>query len=330
MTTSTIARIADIANTGRAAIIRAGFIARYSNAKSREHATMIIDQWYGYCFEHGLDPVDARRAHIEVWLRHLETERGLMASTVAGKLSAVRGLYKFALMDGYITEDPARWVQSPKVPTESSTEGLNRTEGFSLMEAAALSDPLDHAVICVLLLNGLRVGEMCSLQIEDITREGGYVVLNFWREKNVKKAHVPLMPRTSHAVDLILNGRTTGPLFLLRNEKPMDRRGADRIVKRIAKQAGITKRMHPHVLRHSFITNSMKAGASLRDVMNSVGHSSPRTTMVHSRSSSACSWVASSPGESNLVQQNPQTNSSRSRVVSMPHHVPHPVWMQAS
>lgn len=283
MTNTTIARVADIANSGRAAIIRAGFIARYSNPTTREHATTIIDQWYSYCYQHGLDPVEAKRAHIEVWLRHLEAERGLMASTVAGKLSAVRGLYKYALMDGYITEDPARWVQSPKVPTESRTEGLNRTEGFALMEAAAFADPLDHAVICVLLLNGLRVGELCSLKIEDITREGGYVVLNFWREKNVKKAHVPLMPRTSHAVDLILNGRTTGPLFLMRNEKPMDRRGVDRIVKRTARKAGIKKRMHPHVLRHSFITNSLKAGAPLRDVMNSVGHSSPRTTMGYDR-----------------------------------------------
>lgn len=282
-TNSDLARIADISNTGRAAIIRAGYIAKYSNTTTREHATAIVDQWYRWCYDHGLDPIDAKRAHIELWLRYLEEERGLMPSSICGKLTSVRGLYKYAHMDGYITDNPCQWVTGPPVPTESTTEGLTRSEGLALMEAARMSSPQDHAIICVLLLNGLRVGELCSLTIESITREGGYVVLNFWREKNVKRARVPLMPRTSHAIDMILAGRTTGPLFMLRGEKPIDRRGVDRIVKRCAKTAGITKRMHPHVLRHSFITNGLKGGVGLRDMMNSVGHSSPRSTMHYDR-----------------------------------------------
>lgn len=278
------------------AIIRAGFLARFSEP-TRSHYTMVIDQWYAWCHEHGLSPIDAKRAHVELWLRWLEEDRGLMVSTVAGKLTAIRGLYKYAQLDELIINNPCQWVRAPSVPQESTTKWLTRPELLTVLDLAKASSPQDHAILCVLGYNGLRVGELCALTVESVSREGGYNVLTFWREKSVKLARVPLMPRTSHALDLILYGRSTGPLFLLRNEEPMDRRGVSRVIDRIVARAGITKRITPHSFRHTFITQSLHAGAALRDVSKSVGHKDARATARYdhgedSLARNSANWIA--------------------------------------
>jgi site-specific recombinase XerD len=92
-----------------------------------------------------------------------------------------------------------------------------------------------------------------------------------------------LAPRTSRAIDLYLGERTTGPLFLSANGRRLDRCAADRMVKRLARRAGITKRISPHSLRHSFITAALDAGVSLRDVQEAASHADPRTTMRYDR-----------------------------------------------
>jgi integrase/recombinase XerD len=286
----------DARGSSQETIIRAGFLARFSDP-TRSHYRMVIDQWYAWCHANGLSPVDAKRPHIEIWLRWLEEERGLMASTVSGKLTAVRGLYKYAQMDELIPANPCQWVRSPSVPQESTTKWLTRAELLTVLDLSKASDPQDHAILCVLGYNGLRVGELCSLTVECVSRKGGYNVLTFKREKSVKTARVPLMPRTSHALDLTLHGRTTGPLFLLRNEKPMDRRGVARIIDRIVAQAGITKRITPHSFRHTFITQSLHAGAALRDVSKSVGHKDARATARYdhgeeSLARNSANWLA--------------------------------------
>jgi integrase/recombinase XerD len=77
--------------------------------------------------------------------------------------------------------------------------------------------------------------------------------------------------------------RTSGPIFLGVNGRRMDRYAADRIVKRLTKRAGITKRISPHSLRHSFITAALDAGVPLRDVQEAASHADPRTTMRYDR-----------------------------------------------
>jgi site-specific recombinase XerD len=77
--------------------------------------------------------------------------------------------------------------------------------------------------------------------------------------------------------------RTSGPIFLCRTGEPLDRRGADRIVKRIGKAASVTKRISPHSLRHTFITLALDAGVSVRDVQNSVGHRDARQVSYYDR-----------------------------------------------
>ena len=106
-----------------------------------------------------------------------------------------------------------------------------------------------------------------------ITRKGG------------KTATIPLAPRTADAIDAFLGDRADGPLFATRTGGRLDRASAWRLIRRLAERAGLAKAssIHPHDLRHAFVTLSLDAGASLRDVQDAAGHADPRTTRRYDR-----------------------------------------------
>lgn len=103
------------------------------------------------------------------------------------------------------------------------------------------------------------------------------------RRKGGKVVTIPLAPRTARAIDLVVSERTEGPIFLSVSTRRLDRHAAARIVRRLAKKAGIDKRISPHSLRHSFITAALDAGVPLRDVQEAASHADPRTTMRYDR-----------------------------------------------
>jgi integrase len=101
--------------------------------------------------------------------------------------------------------------------------------------------------------------------------------------KGGKTVTIPLAPRTARALDLAIGERLEGPIFLGHDGQRLTRDAAARIVRRLAKKAGITKRIGPHSLRHSFITAALDAGVPLRDVQEAASHADPRTTMRYDR-----------------------------------------------
>lgn len=269
-------------------VVAARFLSRYREP-TRSGYKQSLKGWFAWCHSKGLLPMNVERAHIELWARELEEVHGNKAATICGKLNAVCGMYKYAQRDRFLEHNPAEWVGRPKVPRYSSTESLSRSEMLRLLDLAKESGARDHALLCILGLNGLRVGEAVSLNIEDLGFKQSYRTMKFTREKkNGEVFEMPLSPRTSHAVDQCIYGRDSGPVFLMRGlngaePSRMDRRAADRVVKRLVKEAGITKRITPHSFRHSFVTLSLDAGASQRDVMNSVGHADPRMIAYYDR-----------------------------------------------
>jgi integrase/recombinase XerD len=104
-----------------------------------------------------------------------------------------------------------------------------------------------------------------------ITRKGG------------KVATIPLAPRTARAIDLTVGERCDGPVFLAADGHRLDRHGAARVVRRVARRAGISKPVGPHTLRHAFITAALDPGVPLRDVQEAASHADPRTTMCYDR-----------------------------------------------
>ncbi len=181
-----------------------------------------------------------------------------------------------------LEHSPAVHVRRPRLDYESHVTGLDRNELGALLVAAGLGAAVEHALISLLALNGLRVSEATGADIEALGLERGHRTLTILR-KGGKVVTIPLAPRTARAVDLAVGERCEGPIFLSADGCRLDRHGAGRIVRRVARRAGITKSVSPHTLRHAFITAALDAGVPLRDVQEAASHADPRTTMRYDR-----------------------------------------------
>jgi integrase/recombinase XerD len=140
----------------------------------------------------------------------------------------------------------------------------------------------EHALISLLALNGLRVSEATGATIEALGVERGHRTLVTTR-KGGKVVTIPLAPRTARAIDLAIGERVEGPVFLAPDGQRLDRHGAARVARRVARRAGVIKPVGPHTLRHAFITAVLDAGVPLRDVQEAASHADPRTTMRYDR-----------------------------------------------
>lgn len=156
--------------------------------------------------------------------------------------------YRDAEQEGLLERSPAAHVRRPRLDYESHATGLDRNELGALLVAAGLG---------VVTLTVLRKGR--------------------------KIVTVPLAPRTARALDLAIGERVQGPIFLGRNGERLDCHAAWRIVRRLARKAGINKPIGRHTLRHAFITAALDVGVPLRDVQEAASHADPRTTMRYDR-----------------------------------------------
>lgn len=261
--------------------VRAAFLARYSFKSTRSTYAIAIDQWYAWCAEQQLDPMAARRAHVELFARALEAH-GRKPSTVAGKLHTLSGLYRFAVADEMIDRNPMLHVRHPQVERGSTSNALTRTEFHDVLAAAKAVSSTDHAAIALLGLSGLRVSSVCGIDLEHLSSHEGAMTVTV-RLKGGKHRTLALAIPTAWAVSLVRGDRTTGPLFINAYGNRMDRRSIDRIVQRHVKACGITKRITPHSFRHTFITLARNAGVADRDIIASTGHCDGRMIQYYDR-----------------------------------------------
>lgn len=268
----------------------AGFLAGYSGTTLVGYR-IDLRGWFEFCETNNLPVLEARRPHIELYARSLEEGRyrpgrwqghSYANPTISRRISTVCCFYKWCDQEDVIVKDPAAHVRRPKADSESTTLGLDRSELGAFLVQAGLSNPRDHALACLLGLNGLRVGEACSTDIERIAMERGHRTINV-RRKGGKWVLIPMAPRTARAVDLAVGERTEGPILLRKDGGRLEKCGAYRIVQRLAKAAGLSHHISPHSLRHAFITAALDAGVPLRDVQESASHADPRTTMKYDR-----------------------------------------------
>ena len=154
------------------------------------------------------------------------------------------------------------------------SQGINRVRGTAGQPAAPLTFSL-------LALNGLQVPEAAGAYIEHLGLERGHRSPTITR-KGSKVVTIALAPRSAQAIDLATGERCDGPVFLT-GDGAAGRHGAGRIVRKVARRAGITKPVGPHTLRHAFITAALDAGVLLRDVQEAASHADPRTTIRYDR-----------------------------------------------
>jgi site-specific recombinase XerD len=277
-TTAVLALELVTAGPDEADLAAVAFLARYSGRtlEAYRHDLRGFFQWTG---DHGVAPLAATRAHIELYRMSME-QRGLAPSTIDRGLSTVCGYYRFAHIDGRIPANPAQYVRRPKVP-ETQGHGMDRTELGTFLFTAERYDPM-HAALGVLLgLNGLRVSEACSANIEDLAVQRGHRILAIVGKGN-RPAVIPLVPRTARTIDLAVGERHDGPILCRRDGQRLDRRTAHRWVRSIGRRAGLGT-VHPHMLRAGFIMAALDAGVPLRDVQIAARHADPRTTTIYDR-----------------------------------------------
>jgi site-specific recombinase XerD len=265
----------------RAAV--SAYLGRY-RGDSRYHTESDLRIFLAWCNEQGLEPLQAVRADIERYVRWLQDVRRFQPSTVSRRLSVVVGFYRVCVIDAILTHSPADYVRRPVVPPESPTLGLGHLQFEALITTARQSaNPNDFALIAMLGLLGLRIFEACGANLADIGEEHGHRVLRV-RGKGGKVVLIPLPPAVARALDRAVEGREGGPILHNTLGAQMDRHAATRRLKHLAATAGIRMpRMHPHMLRHTFVTTMLDAGVSLRDVQIAARHADPRTTMRYDR-----------------------------------------------
>jgi integrase/recombinase XerD len=248
---------------------------------TREAYALDLRQFTSYCRARSLNLFAVRRTDIEGLARDLEAT-GRARATVTRRLCTIAGFYKYAVEEELLEHSPAAHVRRPRVDYESHAVALDRNELGALLVSAGLGPPLEHALISLLALYGLRVSEATGADIEHLGLDRGHRTMTIIR-KGGKVVTIPLAPRTARAIDLAIGEHTGGPVFLAADGRWLDRHSAGRIVSKVARRAGLTKTVTPHTLRHAFITAPLDAGVPLRDVQDAASPSDPRTTMRYDR-----------------------------------------------
>ena len=261
----------------------AAYLPRFKGS-SREHTESDLRCYLARCAERGLDPLAARRPHLELYIRWMQEIRRFKPSTVSRRFSVAAGFYRTCVLDSVLEHSPAEHVRRPAVPAESPTLGFTHLQFEALLTAARESaNPCDFALVAMLGLLGLRILEATSADIADLGEEHGHRVLRVCG-KGTKIVLVPLPPAVGRAIDRAAALRDCGPILLNTRGARMDRHAATRRLHRLAETAGIQiARAHPHMLRHTYVTTMLDAGADLRDMQIAARHADPRTTMRYDR-----------------------------------------------
>jgi integrase/recombinase XerD len=247
-----------------------------------------VRKFYTFCNRRNSTlPKTITRQHIEHFLTGLY-DAGLGKRSQARILSGIRAFYKFMLLDDQMDESPAELVEGPKLGLYLP-DVLSADEVARLIAAVDLSRPEGHrnrALVETIYGCGLRVSEAVGLHISDLFFHDEFVrVIG----KGNKQRLVPIGQEAIKAIELYLDQRPTlkvhkkyeDTLFLNRRGKALSRSMIFRIITGLAEQIGLTKRISPHTLRHSFATHLVENGADLRAVQEMLGHESILTTEIY-------------------------------------------------
>jgi integrase/recombinase XerD len=274
-------------HAGPAELAAMGFLTQYRGntlALYRIHLKVL----FTWCAQMGIDPLAVGKTHLELFRHYLEQERHNGVGTVNARLTMVRTFYRYCAAEDLIDKSPAERLSVPRTQRdESRLVGLSRLELSTLLQVSKSASPTKWALISLMGLLGLRVSEACSVQIEDTRGESrGYRTLALVG-KGGKPATMPITVPVGRAIDTCAGERIGGQLLLRADGAALDRRTAYRWVHQLAAKAGINTAIHPHSLRHAFVTLSLDAGVPLRDVQSAARHADPRMTERYDRARGA-------------------------------------------
>ncbi|MFZ3170777.1 MAG: site-specific tyrosine recombinase XerD [Carboxydocellales bacterium] len=213
---------------------------------------------------------------------------GKVPATIARHLAALKGFFRFLVNEGFITKDPALNLESPKL-CKKLPHILSSAEVNILLEqpnGGQVAGARDKAMLEVIYATGVRVSELCSLNVQDLNLELGFLRCI---GKGSKERIVPLGKMAITAVTAYLQlGRVKllkipaeQAMFLNHHGRRLTRQGFWKLIKKYTKEAGIQKEITPHTMRHSFATHLLENGADLRAVQEMLGHADITTTQIY-------------------------------------------------
>ena len=233
------------------------------------------------------DPARLTRVQLREFVFLLK-DLGLSPSSIRRSVSAIRTYYGFLLGEGRVKDDPSDRLESPR-RGRVLPETLSVSEVEALLASPKVEQPLawrDRSLLELAYGAGLRVSELCSLGLTDLLLTENLIRVF---GKGSKERLVPIGRSVIGAVSVYLHtmrpeldrGKSKGRVLLNARGEPLSRVGAWGVVKRAAERAGITKRVTPHTLRHSFATHLLEGGADLRAVQEMLGHADLSTTQIY-------------------------------------------------
>jgi integrase/recombinase XerD len=232
-------------------------------------------------------PVDVTPRLLREFVYQLK-DLGLSPASIRRNVSAVRSYFRFLIGDGHVVRDPSERLETPQ-RWRTLPEVLTVAETQKLLAAPTMDDPLyfrDRAMLELAYGAGLRVSEWIGIGVKDVMLDEGLVRVF---GKGSKERLVPIGRGAIGALAIYLrelrpkleprSGK--GTLFLNARGSPLSRMGAWKILAKYVKRAGISKRVSPHTLRHSFATHLLEGGADLRAVQEMLGHADISTTQIY-------------------------------------------------
>ncbi|WP_461834152.1 site-specific tyrosine recombinase XerD [Desulfothermus sp.] len=213
-------------------------------------------------------------------------QKGLSNKTLSRMLSSIRGFFDFLVSDNVMDKNPARLFEGPKY-TRTLPDVLTKDEVFSLIEAPDVNTKYgfrDRVLLELMYGSGLRVSEVCILNLFDIDFEGGFLrVTGKGDKQRIVPVHIDGLKLLEEYIENIRPrfSPKTDNVFLNRFGRPISRQAIWKIIKYYAKKVGITKNIYPHTLRHCFATHLLEGGADLRSVQILLGHSDISTTEIY-------------------------------------------------
>ncbi len=232
-----------------------------------------------------VEEMDVRRFVVSLYHSHAP-------SSIARKVSSLKGFFGFLKRKKHLPASPARGVAAPKIPRKLPNF-LSVDEIFQLLDDdAGEKSPLalrDLAILELIYSSGLRVSEVVSLDVRQVDAS---VQLIRVKGKGGKERIVPVGGKAVAAIQAYLErrdelarrrkgGEATQALFLNRFGTRLTARSVERMIKAYALKRGIARRVNPHALRHSFATHLLGAGADLRSIQEMLGHASLSTTQKY-------------------------------------------------
>jgi integrase/recombinase XerD len=222
------------------------------------------------------------------YLSHLKSKRQ-KPSSISRRVASLRGWFAWLKLQGRISQDPCQSIQNPRIERRLP-QVLNTREIQDMLDCAG--NIRNQALIELLYGAGLRVSELSNLDLRHLNLKQGYLRCT---GKGGKERLVPIGGQAKEALLLYLEQRAKTipaksilarqiipqPVFCNRKGEKLSRLVIWQVIKRIARQAGISKPLSPHTLRHSFATHLLENGADLRAVQELLGHSSVVTTQLY-------------------------------------------------